>query len=283
MRRLTTPALACAVIVGAAMVVAQPASASGRHHFGVTTAAHGAMVGPTATATKVGSVVGLPMSGRSARKKFSMNSRFARQKTVMGQSDRSPTKIEHVVELQARLRWAGVYNGRRTAYFGPQTKTAVKRFQKRAHLKVTGKATHATWAKLIKSTIRRRGSIPAICKTSGWHACYDRSRNQVTLWKSGTLWNSWLVRGGASNFKTRTGNYTVYLRSRHHVSSLYDTPMPYAQFFSGGQAFHASYFMTRPWAGHSHGCVNMYVKDARQLWNLTAGSRLRASIYGAWA
>ena len=46
--------------------------------------------------------------------------------------------------------------------------------------------------------------------------------------------------------------------SRDHVSSLYDTSMPFAMFFSGGQAVHYSPdFAAVGYAGASHGCVNI--------------------------
>ncbi|MGN6576653.1 MAG: L,D-transpeptidase, partial [Nocardioides sp.] len=54
------------------------------------------------------------------------------------------------------------------------------------------------------------------------------------------------------------------------------------QFFSGGQALHGSRLMMNPFIGHSHGCVNFWVEDARQLWNLTADGPLRVRVYGAW-
>jgi hypothetical protein len=59
--------------------------------------------------------------------------------------------------------------------------------------------------------------------------------------------------------------------------------MPYSQFFSGGQALHGSRLMMNPFVGHSHGCVNFWVEDARQLWNLTADGPLRVRVYGAWS
>ncbi len=58
--------------------------------------------------------------------------------------------------------------------------------------------------------------------------------------------------------------------------------MPYSQFFDGGQALHGSGLMMDPFVGHSHGCINMYIEDARQLWNLTHNKRLYVSVYGAW-
>jgi lipoprotein-anchoring transpeptidase ErfK/SrfK len=105
----------------------------------------------------------------------------------------------------------------------------------------------------------------------------------VTLWRGGRLWNTWLVRGGSRDNPTRTGDFTVFKRDKDHVSGLFGSPMPYSQFFSGGQALHGSRNMMDPYEGHSHGCVNMYVEDARQLWNLTHDRRLRVHVYGRWS
>ena len=213
---------------------------------------------------------------------FKPRARFAREFTRRGDRDTSTSHIEHVRELQYRLRWANVYNGPVTGTFARRTNHAVKRFQRKHNLKVTGKANARTWAKLIPQTVRGRHAIPRSCKRRGWHACYDRKRHQVTLWKSGTLWNSWLVRGGSASTPTRVGKFKVYYRDKDHVSSLFDSPMPYSQFFSGGQAFHGSVLMMNPFVGHSHGCVNMYREDARQLWQLTAKHPLKVRVYGAW-
>jgi Putative peptidoglycan binding domain/L,D-transpeptidase catalytic domain len=214
---------------------------------------------------------------------WTMHSRFAREVTWPGDVDRSAYHIEHVYELQYRLRWAGTYTARVNGHFGARTQHAVRRFQRHVHLKATGVANHATWAKLIHRTIRRRGLVPQSCRGAGWHICYDRYRHQVTLWRRGVLWNSWLVRGGDRAYQTRTGHFVVYWRDKHHVSSIYGTAMPYSQFFSGGQAFHGSPFMVDPFVDHSHGCVNMYIEDARQLWNLTVGKRLAVDVYGRWS
>jgi Putative peptidoglycan binding domain/L,D-transpeptidase catalytic domain len=209
--------------------------------------------------------------------------RFAREFTRRGDRDASTSDIEHVRELQYRLRWAGVYKGPVTGTFAKKTQRAVKRFQRRSHLEVTGTANVRTWKKLIPRTVRGRADIPPRCKRSGWHACYDRKRHQVTLWKNGTLWNSWLVRGGSSSHATRVGRFEVFYRDKDHVSSLYDSPMPHSQFLSGGQAFHGSSLMMDPFVGHSHGCVNMYREDARQLWQLTSKRPLKVRVYGAWS
>jgi hypothetical protein len=41
--------------------------------------------------------------------------------------------------------------------------------------------------------------------------------------------------------------------------------------------------MMDPFSGHSHGCVNFYVEDARQLWSMTHDKTLRVHVYGRWS
>jgi hypothetical protein len=219
---------------------------------------------------------------KTDHKHFSMRQKWAREVTRFGDRDTSTDHIEHVRELQYRLTWAGVFDKSTSGRFGTATRAAVKRFQRKEGLPVSGVATHATWAHLIHDTIRKRGQIRHICKTDGWHACYDRSVHQVTLWHDGELRNSWLVRGGDYGVETRVGTHTVYTRDKDHVSHLFDAPMPYAQFFDGGQALHGSVLMMDPFDGHSHGCINMYLEDARQLWNLTSSKPLVVTVYGSW-
>ncbi len=253
--------LACAALVAGTGLALTPVVASGA-------------AAPTVAATAVTQAKGDPYRAKD---------RFAREFTRHNDRDAGVYAIEHVRELQYRLRWAGVYHGPVTGTFGDRTKGAVQRFQRQQHLKVTGTANARTWKVLIPKTVRGRTAIPDRCKRrNDWHICYDRFRHQVTLWKRGTLWNSWLVRGGDYSYQTRTGHFSVYSRDRDHVSGLYGSPMPYAQFFSGGQAFHGSSYMTDPFDEHSHGCVNMYIEDARQLWRLTSTRPLKVDVYGAW-
>lgn len=234
---------------------------------------------PPTTALSATATAAHPASARSAAP-----ARLVRESVAYGAQDRSPSQIAHVRELQYRLRWAGVYHGPTTGYFGSLTKAAVQRYQRRAHLPVTGIAGRATWRRLIGATIRGRADVPASCDDGGgWDACYDRTRHEVTLWHDGSLINAWLVRGGASDRPTRTGDFTVYYRDVDHVSSLYNSPMPYSQFFSGGEALHGSATMVDPFTGHSHGCINMYNEDARQLWNLTSKVHLSVHVHGAWS
>lgn len=76
------------------------------------------------------------------------------------------------------------------------------------------------------------------------------------------------IRTGRDSQETRLGWQTIYLRSRDHVSTIYDNaPMPYAQFFNGGQALHGRLDDLYD-GGGSAGCVNLRLSDAKVLWDL---------------
>lgn len=76
------------------------------------------------------------------------------------------------------------------------------------------------------------------------------------------------VRSGRDMQETRPGMHRIYWRHKDHYSSLYDNaPMPYAQFFDGGQALHGHPGNLFD-GGGSAGCVNLTVADAKSLWDL---------------
>jgi hypothetical protein len=225
-----------------------------------------------------------PATGGPASQPTGLLAPWSREVVRPGARDVDPYHIAHVRELQYRLRWVGLYPLEHpTGVDGGLTVRGVKQFQARRHLPVTGVANAATWKLLLQRTVRNPEGIPAVCSTAGWHLCYDRRAHQLTLWRFGTLYNTWLVRGGAYTMQTRLGTHRVYYRDIDHVSSIYGSPMPYSQFFDGGEAVHGSRLMMDPFVDHSHGCINMYVEDARQLWNLTHDKVLWVTVYGAWS
>lgn len=208
---------------------------------------------------------------------------FTREPVKRGDVDADQYTIEHVFEVQIRLRRLGHFTAAPNGVFGPRTERAVKSFQKARRLRVTGRVEARTWAQLIRLSTFGKAGVPAACENPGWHVCYSRPLHQASLYHDGKLHNSWLVRGGSYDAQTRTGDFTVQWRSERHRSRAFDNaPMPYSQFFSGGQALHGSRNMMNPYVGHSHGCVNFWVEDARQLWNLTHDKKLGVHVYGAW-
>jgi lipoprotein-anchoring transpeptidase ErfK/SrfK len=94
--------------------------------------------------------------------------------------------------------------------------------------------------------------------TTGRALCIDKTSSSLRWVVDGTVLASMDVRFGASYSPTREGLFHVGWKSRDHVSKLYDSAMPFAMFFSGGQAVHySSDFAARGYSGASHGCVNV--------------------------
>jgi hypothetical protein len=93
--------------------------------------------------------------------------------------------------------------------------------------------------------------------------CINKTIRKVVLLLNGKVLKTADARFGRRSTPTRMGVFKVYSKDRDHVSSLYHSPMPYAMFFSRGQAVHYSAdFAARGYNGHSHGCVNVRNKKA---------------------
>lgn len=212
---------------------------------------------------------------------WSLTSPLARETVRRGARDVDVHHIAHVRELQRRLARLGLYRSTIDGSYGRLTARAMRTFKRQVGLPVTTTVGHAAWAKLIRHTTHLK--VPQRCRAKGWHMCLDRFHHEATLFHGGTLYNFFLVRMGSSSTPTRLGTHAVYWRDVDHVSTLYYTPMPYSQFFDGGQALHGSVLMMDPYVGHSHGCVNFYIEDARQLWRLTSSRRLVVTVHGAWS
>lgn len=174
-----------------------------------------------------------------------------------------------VKALQRRLVAAGVLKRSYvTGYYGSLTAAAVKRFQRQHGLTATGRVSRTTWRVLVRQTgtvkvsssasASRSAKIDRRCKTSGRVLCIDKKRDKLYYLKNSRVLRTMDARFGCARTRTREGQFRVTRKSRHHVSSIYHTPMPYAMFFSRGQAVHySSDFARRGYAGCSHGCVNI--------------------------
>lgn len=166
-----------------------------------------------------------------------------------------------VRRVQARLKERRIYSGRVTGYYGSKTAGAVRIFQRNQRLATTGKVNQRTLDRLrsmTKSpTDAKLYNLHRNC-LSGRVLCVDKTDRKMRYVRGGHIVRSMDARFGCSNNKSRQGTFKVYRKSRNHVSSIYHTPMPYAMFFSGGQAVHySSDFAARGYNGCSHGCVNV--------------------------
>jgi hypothetical protein len=180
-----------------------------------------------------------------------------------------------VRELQARLGQLGFFSRTPTGYYGSVTRHAVSDFQERHALAATGGVSRATWARirsLTRQPTRKEmypplpanvpGKLDPRCLT-GHAMCVSKTSRTLSWVVDGTVRATMDVRFGSQYTPTREGLFHVAFKSRDHVSTLFRTPMPYAMFFSGGEAVHYSAdFAARGYAGASHGCVNVRDKAA---------------------
>ncbi|WP_244410197.1 L,D-transpeptidase family protein [Streptomyces albofaciens] len=190
-------------------------------------------------------------------------------KTVLAQGSRGP----RVRALQARLAQLSQFHRKPTGFYGRHTAASVSAFQRKYGLRRTGTLDKATWstlraltrpptrAEMYPSTSRPVAAPDRRC-LRGRVLCVSKRSNTLAWMVDGQVRSTMDVRFGAQYTPTREGTFRISLKSRRHVSSIYHTPMPYAMFFSGGQAVHFSPdFAARGYRGASHGCVNVRDKN----------------------
>jgi peptidoglycan hydrolase-like protein with peptidoglycan-binding domain len=179
---------------------------------------------------------------------------------------------DEVRDLQARLQALAWYFGEVSGSYDDATVKAVRGFQRKRGIAVTGVVDRRTLDRLHDMTSDPSrdamglhnvpGPLDDRCRT-GRALCVDKSTQTLRWVVDGQVLKTVDVRFGASYTPTREGLFHVNSKSRDHVSSLYDSSMPFAMFFSGGQAVHySSDFAARGYAGASHGCVNVRDHDA---------------------
>jgi hypothetical protein len=148
---------------------------------------------------------------------------------------------------------------------------AIRAFQTKEGIKPnTGFAGPVTWARMQLMSAKKNPNTAGKCPVRSYRvACVDLTR-QLTWVQKGkkVLWGPVPMRSGRAGYRTRTGWFKIYWKHKNHWSTLYNTPMPYSQFFSGGEAFHAIYGSIYDPNG-SYGCVNLRLADSRSLWNVT--------------
>ncbi|MER5731109.1 L,D-transpeptidase family protein [Streptomyces sp. NPDC002138] len=184
------------------------------------------------------------------------------------------TEDDQVRELQARLKQLGLFGATPTGFYGSKTIAAVKSFQGKHQLTVSGSVDDATWKKVqsvskkptseeMSPTTNQVDAPDPRCMT-GRVMCISKESRTLAWMIDGKVVSTMDVRFGSENTPTREGEFQVGWKSKDWVSTIYHTPMPYSMFFSEGQAVHySSDFAARGYAGASHGCVN--VRDKAKL------------------
>ncbi|MEU1277737.1 L,D-transpeptidase family protein [Streptomyces sp. NPDC005805] len=272
-RNLTVRTLAAAAALTVAAVTAGCAGGTARDTLAADDGKPGAASSaPEATASPSAS------SSPSAAGEPSGTPSASASPTPSATASTPPPKIvmapgaegEQVRELQARLAQIGWFDDKPTGSYGPVTTTAVKGFQGKRGLPATGSTDEVTWQKLLgmttkptraeldgKDVEKPKAKLDPRCM-EGRVMCISKTTRTLSWMIDGKVLSTMDVRFGSQYTPTREGEFKVGWKSRDHVSTLYDTPMPYAMFFSGGQAVHySSDFAARGYNGASHGCVNV--------------------------
>ena len=97
----------------------------------------------------------------------------------------------------------------------------------------------------------------------------DVSDQQMTVLRGGHRLFTWPVSTAAAGYETPRGTYQPEWFSRDHRSSLYnDAPMPFAIFYDGNYAIHATFSTGALGRPASHGCVRLAPDNARLLYEL---------------
>lgn len=179
---------------------------------------------------------------------------------------------DQVKDLQARLKQLKWFQEKITGTFGPVTVEAVEGFQGKREIPVTGEVDQRTLDRLYsmtrKPTSDELNNVVAASKEpalklddrclTGRVVCISKSARKLAWVIDGQVQQTMDVRFGSELTPTREGTFAIGWKSRNHVSSLYGSAMPFALFFSGGQAVHfSSDFAARGYNGSSKGCVNV--------------------------
>jgi peptidoglycan hydrolase-like protein with peptidoglycan-binding domain len=177
----------------------------------------------------------------------------------------------HAVRVvQARLRQIAWYFGDVTGRYDDRTVSAVRGFQAKRAIPVTGEVDRRTLDRLVAMTTtptaaELRNQLPSPGKLdprclTGRVMCIDKTSRTLRWVVDGHVLQTLDARFGSTlnDTPTREGLFHVYLKDADHVSHMYGSSMPYAMFFSGGQAVHySSDFAAVGYYGASHGCVNI--------------------------
>jgi hypothetical protein len=163
----------------------------------------------------------------------------------------------------------------------PSDCDAIQKFQKKENIQpANGYAGPVTYrASYAKFAAHHPGRllVDRHCPSSRRRvACLDLTRQIMWVRQGGrVVFPAVPIRTGMRGYATRRGSFSVQRRIRNEWSRLYRQPMPFSQYFSGGQAMHGTYKNIYSPPG-SYGCVNLRYADAQRLWKaLRIGSGVR--------
>lgn len=174
-----------------------------------------------------------------------------------------------VLALQKRLiglKYLAV--AARNGVYGYRTLQAVTAFQGWVGLTRDGVAGPATFGRLSTA------HIPIPWSRSVRHMEVHKSRQVLLLIAHGLVVRAIHVSTAAPGHVTPVGFFTIYRKERMSWSRQFSVWLPFADYFTGGYAFHE--YPDVPGYPASHGCIRMPAGDATLVWYwATLGTRVR--------
>lgn len=99
------------------------------------------------------------------------------------------------------------------------------------------------------------------------------SAQTVTLYENGQVYRNWSMSSGKSGWETHTGNYRIGWKTSMQDMGCVDgydwctKDVPWVAYFNGDEAFHGTYWHNNFGTPMSHGCVNLTVNNAKELYD----------------
>jgi len=110
---------------------------------------------------------------------------------------------------------------------------------------------------------------PMVASASNLVASISISNQTMTVTQNGIVKHRWKVSTARKGYVTPIGNYRAKWASKNHRSRKYDNaPMPYAIFFHGGYAVHATYDLKRLGRPASYGCIRLHHDNGVQFFSM---------------
>lgn len=160
--------------------------------------------------------------------------------------------------VQKRLIDAGYFKLKANGIYGESTGKAVDGIREKNFYSESTTTTNRV-VKALWSMTGKKNRVPGICKRQKQALCTSKKQKVLRYYKKGKLIRVFDVRFGQTRkTPTRNGNFRVFNKIADGTSSLSRTWMPWALYFSGGQAIHYSPgFKAVGYYGASLGCVNV--------------------------
>ncbi len=185
----------------------------------------------------------------------------------------APQQAGYMMEVQHRLRQAGLYQGAVDGAFNTATRQAIGAWRTRVGLPVSEVMDERTWTPLLRQTRTPRyaqlfDAPPASTLvqeldprcTAGKVVCISKGQRKMSYVVDGKVHFTREARFSMPGWDSPVGDFRIWYMNSDTVSKIFGerTPMPYAIFYQGNVAIHYSQdFADKGYESGSHGCSQL--------------------------